>query len=64
MNEELGGLENKVTQVIALCDALRAENLRLRDRVELLEKEKADLAERMVTARTRLEGLMERLPQE
>ena len=64
MNEELGGLENKVTQVIALCDALRAENLRLRDRVDLLEKEKADLAERMVTARTRLEGLMERLPQE
>ena len=64
MNEELGGLENKVTQVIALCDALRAENLRLRDHVDLLEKEKADLAERMVTARTRLEGLMERLPQE
>ncbi len=64
MNDELGGLESKVTQVIALCDALRAENLRLRERVDLLEKEKADLAERMVTARTRLEGLMERLPPE
>jgi cell division protein ZapB len=64
MNEELGGLEDKVTQVIALCDALRAENHRLRDRVDALEDEKRDLAERMTTARTRLEGLMDRLPPE
>ncbi len=64
MNEELGGLEDKVTQVIALCDALRAENHRLRDRVDALEDEKRALAERMSTARTRLEGLMDRLPPE
>jgi uncharacterized protein (TIGR02449 family) len=64
MNDELGGLESKVTQVIALCDVLRAENHRLRERVDVLEKEKADLAERMLTARTRLEGLVERLPAE
>jgi cell division protein ZapB len=64
MNEELGGLEDKVTQVIALCDALRAENHQLRDRVDALEDEKRALAERMTTARTRLEGLMDRLPPE
>ena len=57
-------LENKVTQVIALCDALRAENHRLRELVGTLENEKAELATRMATARTRLEGLMERLPAE
>jgi cell division protein ZapB len=64
MNEELGGLEDKVTQVIALCDALRAENHQLRGRVDALEDEKRSLAERMTTARTRLEGLMDRLPPE
>lgn len=64
MNDELGVLENKVNQVIALCDALRAENHRLRERADVLETEKADLAERMLTARTRLEGLMDRLPPE
>jgi len=64
MNEVLGGLENKVTQVIALCAELRAENHRLRDRLGALEEEKLALAERMTVARTRLEGLMDRLPPE
>ncbi len=64
MNEVLGGLENKVTQVIALCAELRAENHRLRDRVGTLEEEKLALAERMTVARTRLEGIMDRLPAE
>lgn len=62
MNDQLGGLEDKVNQVIALCDTLRAENHHLRDRVGALEIENADLAERMTTARTRLEGLMDKLP--
>jgi regulator of replication initiation timing len=64
MNEVLGGLENKVTQVIALCAELRAENHRLRDRIGALEEEKLALTERMTVARTRLEGLMDRLPPE
>lgn len=63
MNDPLGGLEQKVEQVIALCDALRAENHRLRDRVGMLEGEKLSLAERMTTARVRLEGLMDKLPE-
>jgi cell division protein ZapB len=64
MSDEFSGLENKVTQVIALCDALRAENHRLRNLVGQLESEKTDLTSRMATARTRLEDLMERLPAE
>ena len=63
MNDEFGGLENKVNQVIALCDALRAENHRLRDLVGALETEKTELTERMATARARLEDLMDRLPE-
>lgn len=64
MNDELGVLEDKVTQVIALCDALRAENHQLHDRVVALEDEKRTLAGRMTDARTRLEGLMDKLPPE
>jgi cell division protein ZapB len=64
MNDQLGGLEKKVDQIIAMCEALRAENHRLRGRVGVLEEEKQGLAERMTTARTRIEGLMDRLPQE
>lgn len=64
MDAPLASLEQKVAQVIALCETLRAENHRLRDRVGALEGEKEALMERMTTARTRLEGLMDKLPRE
>lgn len=64
MNSPLARLEQKVEQIVNLCADLRAENHRLRDRVSTLEGEKQDLAERMTTARTRLEGLMDKLPEE
>lgn len=64
MSEYLGSLEGKVEQVVALCDALRAENHRLHDRIDSLENEKAALADRMTAARTRIEGLVDRLPPE
>ena len=64
MTAPLVRLEQKVEQIIALCDALRAENHRLRDKVGTLEGENQALAERMTVARTRLEGLMDKLPQE
>lgn len=63
MNDPLGGLEQKVEQVIALCNQLRTENHRLRDRVGALEGENQALAERMTTARVRLEGLMDKIPE-
>lgn len=64
MNNELISLENKVEQLIALCATLRKDNHRLQDRVLVLEDEKQGLADRMTEARTRLEGLMDRLPAE
>jgi cell division protein ZapB len=64
MNASLASLEQKVELVVALCQELRAENLRLQDRVDALESEKQALAERMTTARQRLEGIMDKLPAE
>ena len=64
MDTPLASLEQKVEHIVSLCADLRAENHRLRDRVTTLEGEKRDLAERMTTARTRLESLMDKLPEE
>lgn len=64
MDSELDSLEQKVDQVLALCDDLNAENQDLRARVVALENEKQSLSSRMETARTRLEALLPNLPEE
>jgi uncharacterized protein (TIGR02449 family) len=61
---DISSLEAKVERVVAFCDLLRAENHALRERVAGLENEKQMLAERMTTARTRLETIMDKLPAE
>jgi uncharacterized protein (TIGR02449 family) len=61
---DISSLEAKVERVAAFCDALREENHALRERVAGLENEKQTLAERMTTARTRLETIMDKLPAE
>lgn len=63
MNIDISSLEAKVDRVIAFCDALRAENHALRERIASLEQEKHALAERMTTARERIETIMEKLPE-
>ena len=64
MNGDLDSLEQKIEQVLAVCGQLRGENRALRDQLAGLEQRKLALAGRMDTARSRLETLMERLPQE
>lgn len=62
MEVPLASLERKVEQIIALCETLRAENRRLRQQIAALEDERRGLVARMTTARTRLEGLLDKLP--
>ena len=64
MNLDVASLEAKVERVAEFCEQLRAENHTLRERIENLEREKADLAARMTNARERLETLMDKLPAE
>ena len=64
MNGDLDSLEQKIEQVLAVCGQLRGENRALRDQLTGLEQQKLAQAGRMVTARTRLETLMQKLPQE
>jgi cell division protein ZapB len=64
MSVDLAPLENKVEQVVAFCQKLREENHALRSRVAELEADKKRLAEKIDTARGRLEALMDKLPPE
>lgn len=62
MDGDLSKLEQKIEAAVAFCAALRDENRELRGRVTGLETEKQALAEKIETARERLEALMARLP--
>ncbi len=64
MNIELESLETKIEQVVALVHQLRAENEVLRNQMAAAEAERLHLRQTMTAARERLEGLMDRLPEE
>ena len=64
MSGDLIALEHKVEQFLAFCQRLRAENQALRSRVAGLEVEREVLVHKIDTARTRLEALMQKLPDE
>ena len=63
MVNELNALESKIAQVAALCRALRAENAQLKQQLATAENDKINLAERMASARGRLEQLVLQLPE-
>lgn len=64
MDSELFALEERIEQFITLCQSLRAENQELRTRVAGLEVERNRLNEKIDAACGRLEGLMEKLPEQ
>ncbi|BBO19427.1 MAG: hypothetical protein AMXMBFR31_00330 [Candidatus Desulfobacillus denitrificans] len=64
MDRELFALEERIEQFITLCHNLRAENQELRTRVAGLEVERNRLNEKIENACTRLESLMERMPEQ
>jgi len=63
MDEELTALEDKVRQVAEVCQQLRAENKQLRIRLAEVEEDRRRLAEKVDGARTRLEALMQQIPE-
>ncbi len=64
MNVELESLEAKIEQVIALVHQLRAENEVLRNQMVAAEAERLHLRQTMTAARERLEGLMDKIPED
>lgn len=64
MENELRALEDRIGQLTAMTRRLRAENLQLRQSVLTLQGENKALHEKVENAASRLQGLLERLPEE
>lgn len=59
---DFSALEAKVAQFVALCERLREENRELKQKLATAQSDAKRLNEKIDGARTRLEGLINRLP--
>jgi len=59
---EFNSLETKVAQFVTLCERLRAENTELKQQLASARTDAKRLNEKIDGARSRLEGLLSRLP--
>jgi len=62
VDAEFNSLEAKVAQFVSLCERLRAENLALRQQLLAAQNDAKRLNEKIDGAKSRLEGLLNRLP--
>ena len=62
MEAEFNSLEAKVAQFVALCERLRAENVELRQQLAVAQNDARRLNDKIDGAKSRLEGLINRLP--
>lgn len=62
MEAEFNSLEAKVEQFVELCERLRAENSELRQQLVAAQKDAKRLNEKIDGAKSRLEGLLNRIP--
>ena len=63
MDSNLSLLDQKLSQLIALLDQSREQNVRLRARLETAEARAQELETQMNTARNKLEQVVARLPE-
>ena len=64
METELKSLEQKLNQVVDLCQRLRTDNQQLRQQLASALSENRQLTEKIGTASDRLETLLLQLPEE
>ncbi len=62
MQAELDTLETKLAQMLERFQAMREENLKLRQQVVSLESSNKKLADRLEEARARMETLLNKIP--
>lgn len=63
MDTELSELEQKLTQFARLFKQMREENIELRQQLLVKSDESARLAGKVAAARTRLEALLQQVPE-
>jgi cell division protein ZapB len=64
MDVELKSLEDKISQFVALCQRLRTDNHELRQQLAAAQSDNKQLTDRIGDAKTRLEALLSRIPEE
>lgn len=64
MEAELKTLEDKVSQLVALCQQLREENIHLRQQLASAQNSTKEMNDKLTNARTRLESLLARIPED
>jgi cell division protein ZapB len=62
MEAELNSLDEKISQLVQVCHRLRADNNELRQQLVAALNQNKHLTEKIESARTRLEGLLSRIP--
>lgn len=56
-------LEDKVAQIVQVCRQLRAENMQLRQQLAAAQNDTKRLGDKIQGAQSRLEALLERIPE-
>ncbi|MEY3982154.1 MAG: hypothetical protein RLZZ281_1023 [Pseudomonadota bacterium] len=64
MLSDLSALAEKTDALVAVVDQLRQENTRLRNQIAQLSNDQRGLQDRLNAAATKLQGLLDQLPQE
>ena len=62
MKAELTALDDKVSQLVQLTQKLRKDNSQLRQNLASVQSENKRLSEKVDTAKTRLEALLDQIP--
>jgi cell division protein ZapB len=63
MDAELNTLEEKISQLVELCQRLRAENLHLRQQLVATTDQNKQLTDKISGAQNRLESLLQQIPE-
>ena len=63
MEAELSALDDKISQLVQLTQKLRTDNSQLRQNLASAENENKRLAEKVNTAKARLEALLAQIPE-
>ena len=64
MEAELQNLEDRIKSLAAICQQLRTENVALRQEVLVLKGDNKRLTDKVDIAKSRVESLLEQLPEE
>jgi cell division protein ZapB len=64
MDADLKALEEKITQLVKLCQSMRQDNHDLRQMLALGQDAERQLNARMQQAQARIENIIDRLPED